>query len=87
MNVGKNVFTQIVQFLPRRYFERLVIKHKDRTAEMAQSYWSHLLVIMYSQLIGCQSLRELTFLPQCVCLIFVSFFDTKVHSEVCPEFF
>jgi hypothetical protein len=60
MNVGKYVFAQIVQFLPKRYFERLVIKHKDRTAGMAPSHWSHMLVIMYGQLIGCHSLRELT---------------------------
>lgn len=60
MNTGKYVFAQIVEFLPKRYFERLVIKHKDRTAGMSPSYWSHLLVIMYGQLIGCHSLRELT---------------------------
>jgi hypothetical protein len=60
MNVGKYVFAQIVQFLPKRYFERMVIKYKDRTAGMAPSYWSHMLVIMYGQLTGCHSLRELT---------------------------
>jgi hypothetical protein len=60
MNIGKYVFAQIVEFLPKRYFERLVIKHKDRTAGMSPSYWSHMLVIMYGQLIGCHSLRELT---------------------------
>lgn len=60
MNVGKYVFAQIVEFLPKRYFERLVIKHKDRTVGMSPSYWSHMLVIMYGQLIGCHSLRELT---------------------------
>lgn len=60
MNVGKYVFAQIVEFLPKRYFERLVIKHKDRSAGMAPSYWSHMLVIIYGQLIGCHSLRELT---------------------------
>lgn len=60
MNIGKYVFAQIVEFLPKRYFERLVIKHKDRTAGMAPSYWSHMLVIMYGQLIGCHSHRELT---------------------------
>jgi hypothetical protein len=60
MNAGKYVFAQIVEFLPKRYFERLVIKHKDRTFRMAPSYWSHMLVIMYGQLIGCHSLRELT---------------------------
>jgi len=60
MNIGKYVFAQIVEFLPKRYFERLVIKHKDRTAGMSPPYWSHMLVIMYGQFIGCHSLRELT---------------------------
>ena len=60
MNVGKYVFAQIVQFLPKRYFDRLVIKYKDRTAGMTPSYWSHMLVIMFGQLTGCHSLRELT---------------------------
>jgi hypothetical protein len=46
MNIGKYVFAQIVEFLPKPYFERLVIKHKDSTARMAPSYWSHMLVIM-----------------------------------------
>ena len=60
MNTGKYVFSQIVEFLPKRYFERLIINCKDRTVNMSPSYWSHLLVIMFSQLIGCRSLRELT---------------------------
>lgn len=60
MYVGKYVFAQIVQFLPKRYFERLAIKYKDRTAGMTPSYWGHMLVIMFGQLIGCHSLRELT---------------------------
>ena len=60
MNTGKYVFSQIVEFLPKRYFERLIINCKDRTVNMSPSYWSHLLVIMFGQLIGCRSLRELT---------------------------
>jgi len=49
-----------VELLPESYFELLVIKHKDRTARIAPSYRSHMLVIMCGQLIGCHSLRELT---------------------------
>lgn len=60
MNAGKYVFAQIVEFLPKRYFERMVSGSKDRTARMSPSYWSHMLVIMYGQLTGCHSLRELT---------------------------
>ncbi len=60
MNTGKYVFSQIVEFLPKRYFEGLIINCKDRTVNMTPSYWIHLFVIMYGQLKGCRSLRELT---------------------------
>lgn len=60
MNKGKYVFAQIVQFLPKRYFERLVVRYKDKTVNMSPSPWSHMIVIMYGQLLGCRSLRELT---------------------------
>lgn len=34
MNQGKYVFSQIVKFLPQRYFERLVQKYNDKTQNM-----------------------------------------------------
>ena len=52
MNCGKYLFSQITDFLPKRYFERLVMKEcNDRT---------QMLVLMFGQLDGCKSLRELT---------------------------
>lgn len=60
MNTGQYIFVQITRFLPKRYFERLVQKYPDRTAEWGFSHWNHLLVLMFGQLLGCRSLRELT---------------------------
>jgi hypothetical protein len=60
MHNGRFVFTQITSFLPKRYFERLVDKLDDRTKGWALSHWSHLLVLIFGQLLGCGSLRELT---------------------------
>lgn len=51
MNIGKCVFAQIVEFLPKSYFERLVINHKDRSAGIAPPYRSHMLVNIFGQLI------------------------------------
>ena len=60
MYIGAYVFTQITQFLPQRQFRRIVAKYEDRTKGWAVSHWNHLLVLMFGQLTGCASLRELT---------------------------
>ncbi len=61
MNSGKYIFSQITDFLPKRYFERLVITIiNDRTQGWNLTYWNQLLVLMFGQLDGCNSLRELT---------------------------
>ena len=60
MHIGKFVFAQMTQFLPQRYFNRIVAKYNDRTKGWSMSHWNHLLVLMFGQLMGCESLRELT---------------------------
>ena len=60
MHIGKFVFAQITQFLPQRYFNRVVAKYNDRTRGWSMSHWNHLLVLMFGQFMGCGSLRELT---------------------------
>jgi hypothetical protein len=61
MNSGKYLFSQITDFLPKRYFERLVMeKCNDKTKRWDLTYWNQLLVLMFGQLDGCNSLRELT---------------------------
>lgn len=60
MNQGQYVFSQIVEFIPQRFFERIMTKHKDRTDNWSLTSWNQLLVLMFGQLDGCNSLRELT---------------------------
>lgn len=60
MHIGQYIFTQIVGFLPKRFFERLVTNSNDRTKKWIPSHWSHLLTLMFGQLMGCSGLRELT---------------------------
>ena len=60
MYSGHYVFAQITKFLPKRYFERLTVKYDDRTRGWSLTHWNHLLVLMFGQLLGCRSLRELT---------------------------
>lgn len=60
MHTGEYVFSQLIKVLPKRKFERMVEKSNDRTKNWQLTYWSHLLVMMFGQLDGCNSLRELT---------------------------
>lgn len=60
MHTGIFVFAQIIQFLPQRQFRRILAKYNDRTKGWAMSHWNHLLVLMFGQIMGCGSLRELT---------------------------
>lgn len=60
MHIGQYVFAQIAQFLPQRYFRRIVAKYGDKTKGWSLSHWNHMLVLMFGQLLGCRSLRELT---------------------------
>jgi len=60
MHIGKYVFAQITQFLPQRQFRRILAKYDDRTKGWSMSHWSHMLVLMFGQLMGCGTLRELT---------------------------
>ena len=60
MHIGKYVFAQITQFLPQRQFRRILAKYEDRTKGWTMSHWNHMLVLMFGQLMGCGTLRELT---------------------------
>ena len=60
MNQGKYIFSQIVEFIPQRFFERIMAKYKDRTGQWSLTSWNQMLVLMFGQLDGCNSLRELT---------------------------
>ena len=60
MHIGRFVFSQIIEFLPQRQFRRIAAKYNDRTQKWSLSHWNHMLVLMFGQLLGCGSLRELT---------------------------
>ena len=60
MHVGQYVFVQIARYLPKKFFERLVLRYPDRTQRWSFSHWNQLLVLMFGQFMGCRSLRELT---------------------------
>ncbi len=60
MNAGKYIFSQIVAFLPQRQFERIVKKYTDIAQNWKPKPWAHLLALIFGQLAGCRTMRELT---------------------------
>jgi hypothetical protein len=63
MSNGKYVFAQLIEFLPQKAFQRLVMRYQGDRYIKSFSCWNQLLIMMFGQLAGCESLREL------VCII------------------
>lgn len=63
MRSGKYVFAQLIEFLPQKAFQRIVMKYQGEKYIKSFSCWNQLLVMMFGQLSGSESLREL------VCII------------------
>ncbi len=59
MNQGKYVFSQLVDFISKRVFDCIVMKYEGDKYIKSFSCWNQLLIMMYGQLSGCESLREL----------------------------
>ena len=60
MHTGKYVFAQLIEFLPQKFFQRIVLEYQGDKYVKSFSCWNQLLVMMFGQLAGCDSLRELT---------------------------
>lgn len=59
MNHGKYVFSQLVEFLPQRVFDRLVAKHNGNKNIKHFTCWNQLLCMLFGQLSSRESLRDL----------------------------
>lgn len=59
MNQGKYVFAQLTDFLPQRVFDRLVHKYDGNKHVKHFSCWNQLLSMIFGQLSGRDSLRDL----------------------------
>ena len=58
MNSGKYIFSQLVDFLPKRVFDMIVKRHNGDKWVKTFTCRNKLLVMMYGQLAFCDSLRE-----------------------------
>ena len=59
MYQGRYVFTQLVDYLPRKFFEWLVTKYDGNKYVKSFSCWNHLLVLLFGQLSNREGLRDL----------------------------
>ena len=59
MNQGKYVFTQITEFLPKRVFDCIVVRHSGNKHVRFFSCWNQLLCMIFGQLTNRDSLRDL----------------------------
>ncbi|UYU40817.1 DUF4372 domain-containing protein [Bacteroides salyersiae] len=69
MNQGKYVFSQVIEFIPRYQFDKLVRLYKGNWHTKSLNRYNHLLHLLFGQLTGCNSLRDI-----CLCL--------EVHSKI-----
>ena len=58
MNIGKYVFSQLVDFLPKRVFDMIVKRYDGDKWVKTFTCWNQLLVMIYGQLAACDSLRK-----------------------------
>ena len=63
MNKGKFVFAQVVDFLPRYEFDKIVKKYGGDYRYRHLTSYNHLLHLIFGQLSACNSLRDI-----CLCL-------------------
>lgn len=64
MNHGKYVFSQLVEFLPQRVFDRLVAKYDGNKSVKHFTCWNQLLCMLFGQLSSRESLRDLIIVIQ-----------------------
>jgi len=59
MNQGKYVFAQVIEFLPFRVFDRLVMKYNGNKHIRTFTCWNQMLCMVFGQLTNRESLRDL----------------------------
>ena len=69
MNVGSYVFSQVVDYIPRYQFDKLVAKYHGNWHSKDLTCYNQLLHLLFGQITGCDSLRDI-----CLCL--------ETHSQI-----
>ena len=63
MNIGKYIFAQVIDFIPRYQFDKLVKKYKGDWHAKDLTCYNQLLHLLFGQITGCDYIRDI-----CLCL-------------------
>lgn len=63
MNLGKYIFAQVIEFIPRYQFDKLAKKYKGDWHAKDLNCYNQLLHLLFGQITGCDSVRDI-----CLCL-------------------
>lgn len=63
MNIGRYIFSQVMDYIPRYQFDKLVAKYRSNWHAKDLSCYNQLLHLLFGQITGCGSLRDI-----CMCL-------------------
>lgn len=63
MNVGSYIFSQVVDYIPRYQFDKLVDKYRGNWHAKDLTCYNQLLHLLFGQITSCDSLRDI-----CMCL-------------------
>ena len=64
MNIGKYIFAQVIDFIPRYQFDKLVKKYKGDWHAKDLSCYNQLLHLLFGQITGCVSIRDICLCPE-----------------------
>lgn len=64
MNIGKYISAQVIEFIPRYQFGKLVKKYKGDWHAKDLSCYNQLLHLLFGQITGCVSIRDICLCPE-----------------------
>ena len=59
MNIGRYIFSQVMDYIPRYQFDKLVAKYRSNWHAKDLSCYNQLLHLLFGQITGCGSLRDI----------------------------
>jgi len=79
MNLGKTIFSQLMNFLPKRYFDSLVVKYNGNHRVRKFTCWDQFLCMAFAQLTYRESLRDI---ESCLCSMKSKLYHTGIKGKV-----
>jgi hypothetical protein len=59
MNTGKTIFSQLINYIPKTYFDKVVLQYNGNYRSRTFSCWDQYLAMAFAQLTYRESLRDI----------------------------